>query len=391
MLSLQQEGYIFSFKTARMILVGNGAIEKIPEEVEKLSTKKPLIVTDKGIVTSGIVGKLTEVLEGSGIKVDILDDVEAEPSTEFVSKCVRKVMDKGYDLIIGLGGGSCMDVAKIISVMLTNGGSIYDYIGVEKIPKAGLPTILIPTTSGTGSEVTPNAIVTNKKEQLKQGIVSHYLLPHLAVVDPSLTISLPAKLTAYTGMDALTHSIESYVSANASPLSDIVALESIRLISRSLRNAVNNGGDIKARYDMSLGSLLGGIALSNAGTGGVHALAYPLGGRFGIPHGLANALMLRYVIKFNIPGNPVKFARIAREMGEDVEGLSAEEAAKKAQEAVSKISDDVGIPKRLRDVGIPKEALAKLAESASKVSRLLANNPRQMRVEDIREIYEEAF
>jgi len=382
---------MFTFRTANKILMGNGAIEKIGVEAKSLNATRAFIVTDKGVMRIGLAERVSQILKSGGVQSEIFDQVEPEPSMENVNECVEFTRGKKYDLFVGVGGGSSMDVAKIISILATNSGSVYDYIGIEKIPKPGLPIILVPTTSGTGAEVTPNAIVTNKKIKEKKGIVSHFLLPEVAIVDPSLTLSLPPRITASTGVDALTHSIESYVSLNASPLSDVIALESIKLISHNLKRAVEDGNDIEARYNMALGSLLGGIALTNAGTGGVHALAYPLGGQFGIPHGLSNALMLPFIVEFNITSNLSKFSKIAAVMGENIEGLGREEAAGKAVEAVRAIVTDVGMPKRLREVGIPKQALPKIAESASHVTRLLANNPRKMTIDDIRKIYEEAF
>lgn len=382
---------VFTFRTANKILMGNGAIEKIGVEAKSLNVTRALIVTDEGVMRIGLPEKVKQPLILAGIEVKIFDRLESEPSIENVNECVEFTRGKKYDLFVGVGGGSSMDVAKIASILATNHGSVYDYIGIEKIPKPGLSTILVPTTSGTGAEVTPNAIVTDKKAKVKKGIVSHFLLPDVAIVDPSLTLSLPPKITASTGVDALTHSIESYVSLNASPLSDVIALESIKLISHSLKRAVEDGSDIEARYNMALGSLLGGIALTNAGTGGVHALAYPLGGQFGIPHGLSNALILPYIVEFNITGNLSKFSKIGAIMRENVQGLGREEAAGKAVDAVRAMVIDVGLPKRLREVGIPKHALPEIAESASQVTRLLANNPRKMTIDDIRKIYEAAF
>jgi alcohol dehydrogenase class IV len=288
-----------------------------------------------------------------------------------------------------LGGGSSIDVAKITAAMLVSGGAYQDYMGIEKIPKPGVPMIMIPTTAGTGAEVTPNALVIDKKEKVKKSFVSSYLIPDVAIVDPELTISLPQNVTAATGMDALTHCLESFISLRATPVTELISLEGIRCISGSLREAFSNGGNIEARYAMTLGSLYGGIALTNAGTVAVHALAYPIGGRFGISHGISNAVMLPYVMRFNCLSNLPKFRRIAEAMGEDVSGLNQREAGFKAIDAIFQLAKDVQIPLHLKDLNIPESSIPEMAADAVKWSRLLTNNPRQMTLEEATGIYRE--
>jgi len=380
-----------SFRTAGLILAGLGEAEKIGAEAKRLKATRALIVTDKGIREAGILDKIRKVLEKEGLSIGIFDRVEPDPAIKVAEECLETAKSNTYDLIIGLGGGSPIDIAKVTSVMLTNEGTIYDYFGVGKIPNPGVVTIMLPTTSGTGAEVTPNAILTDTKEKLKKGIVSPYLFPQVAIVDSLLTVSMPPKVTAATGVDALTHAIESYVSVNATSLSDMFAEKAVELIARSLRAAFAKGENLKARQEMSLGSLYAGIANANAGVGAVHALAYPLGGQFNVSHGVANALMLSYVMEFNALGCSVKFARIATLMGEETKSLSILEASDKAVQAVRKLCEDVKIPLNLKKIGVPENAIPGMAKSAIGVTRLLKNNPRNVTIDDIEMMYKAAF
>ncbi|WP_277949813.1 iron-containing alcohol dehydrogenase [Priestia endophytica] len=298
---------------------------------------------------------------------------------------------KEYDLLIGVGGGSVLDATKVLSIMLTNQENVRDLVGIEKVQNAGISTILVPTTSGTGSEVTYNAIFTDVRDKVKKGIVSPYLLPKVAIVDPALTLTVPPSVTAATGMDALVHAVESYTAIRAGELTDGIALQAIKLISRSLRKAVYNGKDVKAREDMAMGSLLAGISLGNAGVGAVHALAYPLGGKFKVPHGVANSLLLPFVMKYNVVADLEKFAEVAKALGENIEGLSLREAANCTVYALTQLAQDIGIPSSLKDVGVTAEDIPNLAEEASKIDRLLNNNPRWLTVKEIEKIYEEAY
>ncbi|MEF2097340.1 iron-containing alcohol dehydrogenase [Bacillus sp. CFBP9009] len=379
------------FRTADTLITGTGSIAQIGEQAKKLNATKVIIVTDKIIRQTGLLSKVTEPLAALGFKVDIIDDVVPEPPFENLEQMVTQMEGKGYDLLVGVGGGSALDITKVLSVMLTNKGNVRDMVGIEKIENPGVPTILVPTTSGTGSEVTYNAIFTDTRDMVKKGIVSPYLLPKVAIVDAELTLTLPPAVTAATGMDALVHAVESYTAIRADELTDGIALQAIKLISRSLRKAVYNGKDLKAREDMAMGSLLAGISLGNAGVGAVHALAYPLGGKFKVPHGVANSLLLPFVMKYNAVADLEKFAEVAVAMGENVEGLSIREAADRAVQALAQLSEDVGIPASLKDVGVTPSDIPALAEEASKVDRLLNNNPRWLTVKEIQKIYEEAY
>ncbi|MHA2961297.1 iron-containing alcohol dehydrogenase [Priestia megaterium] len=379
------------FRTAETLVTGSGSISKIGEEAKKLNATKVIIITDKVIRQTGLLSKVINPLEEAGLATDIIDDVVPEPPFENLEQMITQIEGKGYDLLVGVGGGSALDIAKVLSIMLTNHEDVRNLVGIEKVKNAGVPTILVPTTSGTGSEVTYNAIFTDIRDKVKKGIVSPYLLPKVAIVDPELTLTVPPSVTAATGMDALVHAVESYTAIRAGELTDGIALQAIKLISRSLRKAVYNGKDLKAREDMAMGSLLAGISLGNAGVGAVHALAYPLGGKFKVPHGVANSLLLPFVMKYNAVADLEKFAEVAKAMGENVDGLSLREAADCAVQALAQLSKDVGIPSSLKEVGVTASDISDLAEEASKIDRLLNNNPRWLTVKEIKKIYEEAY
>lgn len=382
---------ITNFLTPGNLIMGTGSIEKIGEETKKLGGKHVLVVTDAIILQTGLLNHVTEPLSKEGITYDVLDSITPEPPFELLEEIIADIQDKNYDVLIGIGGGSVLDATKMLAVMLKNEGDIRSMVGTNLVPNKGLPFILSPTTSGTGSEVTFNAIFTDNKDKVKKGIVSPYLLPDVAIVDPKMTMTMPAGVTAATGMDALVHAVESYTSLNSDELNDGIALHAIKLISRSLRKAVYNGGDLKAREDMSIGSLLAGISLANAKVGAVHALAYPLGGKFKVPHGISNSLLLPYVMRYNVVADLEKFKEVAVAMGENVEGLSLREAADKAVEALTRLSIDIGIPTSIREVGVTADDLEMLANEATKQERLLNNNPRKLTLKDIHQIYKNAY
>lgn len=382
---------ITNFLSPGNLIMGTGSIEKIGEEAKKLGAKHVLVVTDAIILQTGLLENVTTPLEKEGITYGVLDTITPEPPFELLEAIVADIKHKNYDVIIGIGGGSVLDAAKMLAIMLKNEGDIRGMVGTNLIPNKGLPFILSPTTSGTGSEVTFNAIFTDNQDHVKKGIVSPYLLPDVAIVDPKMTMTMPAGVTAATGMDALVHAVESYTSLNSDALNDGIALHAIKLISKSLRKAVYNGGDLKAREDMSMGSLLAGISLANAKVGAVHALAYPLGGKFKVAHGVANSLLLPYVMRYNVVSDLEKFKEIALAMGENVEGLSSREAADKAVDAMARLSVDIGIPTNIKAVGVTEVDLEMLANEAIKQERLLGNNPRKLTLDDIRQIYKNAY
>ncbi len=379
------------FRTTKRIVFGPGAVETIGAEVQLLKGKKVLVVTDPGIIQAGLLDSLTDPLKAAGLPFALFDGVESDPRIEVVEQCAEKSRQEAADLLIGYGGGSSLDIAKVTSVLLTNPGPIDALFGIDLVPNPGLPLILVPTTAGTGSEVTPIAILSDTKEKLKKGIVSPYLFPEVALLDPQLTVGLPPLVTALTGLDALIHAIEAYTSVNAFDLTDHLAFRAMELLYDNIRTAYARGEDLEARSRMLEGSLLAGIAFANAGVTAVHAFAYPLGGEFHLAHGLANSVMLPHVMRFNLLGNLPKFADIGSALGLDTDPLTDKEAALEALEAVEDLMEDLNIPRRLRDLNIPQEAIPTLAEGVMKVTRLLANNPRRIALEDARHIYEEAW
>jgi len=379
------------FRTTKRILFGGGSVEKIGQEAQLLKAKKILIVTDPGIIQSGLLETVEKPLRSAGIPLAIFNGVEPDPRIEVVEKSLELAKRERVDLIIGFGGGSSLDIAKVTSILVTNLGKIDGFFGVDLVPEPGVPMILIPTTAGTGSEVTPIAILSDTREKLKKGVVSSYLFPEVAIVDPKLTMGLPPAVTASTGMDALTHAVEAYISLNATDLTDLLALRAMELIAKNLRMAYAQGENLMVRSNMMEGSLLAGMAFANAGVAAVHAFSYPLGGEFHIPHGLANTLMLPYVMRYNIISCPCKFARMAKAFGEKSEGLSDLDAAETAVKSIERLCDDIQVPRRLRAMGIPESAVPKMAESAMKVTRLLANNPRKIALADAIAIYQSAY
>lgn len=375
------------FRTIPRIVMGPGAINQLADEVRALKAKKVLIVTDPGLIKSGLVDKAQAVLERAGIQYAVFGDVEADPRYEIVADCVEKIRSEGADLIIGFGGGSPIDIAKVSAVMATNEGPISEYFGIDLVPQPGLSTLIIPTTAGTGSEVTPIAILSDHTEKLKKGIVSQYLFPSVALLDPELTLGLPAHVTAATGMDALIHAIESFTSKNATSISDMLASQAMVLIADNIRTAYADGSNLAARSNMLEGSLLAGMAFCNAGVTAVHAFAYPIGAEFHIPHGVANSIMLTPVMEFNKLGSLDRFAEIAEYLGENTDGLSTREAANAAVEAMRTLAADLKIPDHLSEFGIKEKDIPELAAGVMKVTRLLANNPRLLTQQDAEEIY----
>ncbi len=380
-------GKISVFQTAGRIIMGPGSINKLPDEIRRLNCSKVLIITDPGLVKAGIAERVEDLLRAAGVAFGRFDKVEPDPRFEIVDDALAQLEAEGADLILGIGGGSSLDIAKVASVRATNPQPVEALFGIDLVPKPGLKLILIPTTAGTGSEVTPIAILSDHTEKLKKGIVSPYLLPSCALLDPELTIGLPCPVTAATGMDALIHAIEAYTSKNATPFTDLLAVQAMDLIFNNIRLACADGENLEARSKMLEGSLLAGMAFANAGVTAVHAFAYPIGAEFHIPHGIANTIMLLPVMEFNLLGNLKKFADIAEIFGQNTSGISRRKAARLAVEAVEELAADLNLPKSLGSYGVKEEHIPMLAEGVMKVTRLLANNPRTLRVEDARTIY----
>ena len=375
------------FQTTPRILMGAGSLQKIVPEIKKQGCSKVLIVTDPGIVAAGIASQLEEILITGGLVFDLFDKVESDPRIEIAIEAAEVAKSSKADLIIGIGGGSAIDIAKISAILATNEGSLNDYFGIDLIPNPGIKTIIIPTTAGTGSEVTPIVILSDDVEKLKKGVVSPYLFPTLSILDPELTVGLPAKVTAATGMDALIHAIEAFTSKNSYRFTDMLAREAIVLIVENIRTAFANGTDLDARTKLLEGSLLAGMAFANAGVTAVHAFAYPIGAEFHIPHGVANSIMLVPVMEFNMIGNLKKFAQLADLLGEKTDGLNTREKAQAAVNALRILTEDLEIPRHLSEFNVKEEDVPMLAEGVMKVTRLLANNPRAMTVSQAQDIY----
>ena len=381
----------FSVIQPTSIHFGVGMIDQLGQIVRDVRGSKVLLVLDPNLREAGLVDSIIAPLDRDSIAYEIFDHIDPEPGLKLADEGAELAKKTGADCVVGVGGGSAMDVAKAIAILVTNGGKAVDYLGVGKIKKAGLPKIMIPTTAGTGAEVTFTAVFINEETGSKGGMNGDPLYPDAALLDPALTLTLPQNVTAAPGIDALTHALEAYVSTQSHAISDMYAFEAMDLISRNLGMAYANGDNLEARSAMMLGSLLAGKALATAGVGLVHAMAYPLGGMFGIPHGLANAVLLPYVVEYNIIGNPEKFAQIAELMGEDIEGLSQREAANRAVEAVWDLNTDVGIPSSLADLDIPEDKIPEMAEIALTVTRPVENNPRKPTLDDVIRIYETAL
>ncbi|MCX5836557.1 MAG: iron-containing alcohol dehydrogenase [Deltaproteobacteria bacterium] len=382
----------FAFTGAKKIVFGNGTFDTLPDHIRELKASRPLVVLDKNLAGTGFRDRVKELLNKEGFKMTLFDkQVEAEPRLEVADEGAKAALKGKCDIVVGIGGGSAMDIAKAVAVLAANNKKAADYLGLNKVPGPGLPKIMVPTTAGTGSEVTFTSVFVRQNLKKKEGMNSPYLYPELALLDPTLTLSLPPVATASTGVDALCHAIESYTSVNASPMSEMFSLEAIQLISSSLRTCVHDGANLEAREKMLLGSLYAGLGLANAGVGAVHSLSYPLGGKYGVSHGLANTVMLPYVMSFNLPGALEKFTVIAEVMGEITDDLPLREAAYLAVEAVQSLIEDCGIYTTLEDLNIPEEDFPELAKVAMTVTRPLENNPRKVTIEDAIEIYGEAY
>ncbi|MCS6849893.1 MAG: iron-containing alcohol dehydrogenase, partial [Gemmataceae bacterium] len=369
--------------------------------------RRVLVATDPVLERVGVVGPVRESLAGSGLTVELFLEGEPEPSVRTAETCLALARDFRPDVVVGLGGGSNMDLAKITAAVLTHGGSPLDYVGENKVPGPILPLICVPTTAGTGSEVSAAAVFTDIEQQIKVGVLSNYLRPKVAVVDPLLTQSCPPKVTAESGIDALTHAIEAYTAVdNATfplppgettvyqgrhPLGELIAEKAISLIGQFLRRAVRDGSDLEAREGMALAATLAGMAFSNIGVAVVHALEYPVGGATHCSHGAGNGLLLPYVMRFNLPVRRREFATIARLLGDDVAGLDEQTAAERAITAVELLRRDIGIPTRLRELGVKPEQLRPFAEKASGIRRILRVNPRPATVDDLEGILKEAY
>lgn len=381
----------FTVTQPTQIQFGVDSIQNLGQTVLDLGGSTVLLVIDPGLEKAGLVETIKAPLEAQSINYTIYSGIDPEPGLKLADQGCDIARENGCDCVVGVGGGSAMDVAKAIAILLTNGGKAVDYIGLGKIKKKGVPKIMVPTSAGTGAEVTFTAVFINEETGSKAGMNGDPLYPDAAILDPALTISLPPHVTAFTGIDALTHALEAYTSTQAHTISEMYSLEAISLIATALPQAYANGDNLAARADMLMGSLLGGKALATAGVGLVHAMAYPMGGMFSIPHGLANAALLPYVIEYNLIGDMEKFATLAAVLGEETDGLTLRESASLCVDALADLNNDVDIPPTLNDLEIPLDKLPEMAAIALTVTRPVENNPRKPSLEDVIGIYTRAF
>ena len=373
------------------IVFGTGCIQTFVEDYKKLGLKRLFVLTAPPI--RPLIEEAMDTLKASGVSIEVYQDIVAEPTVNDFRGILEKARRFQADSVVGIGGGSVLDVTKLVASLtpatspIDEGSSLFQ---PGFIKGRGLWFACLPTTAGTGSEVSPNAILLDECDHLKKGIVSPFLIADVAYVDPKLTWTVPAKVTADTGMDALTHCIEAYTNKFAHPSVDIYALQGIRLIAANLERAVNDGKDVEAREALAFGSLYGGLCLGPVNTAAVHALSYPLGGEFHIPHGLSNAILLPSVMKFNMPACPERYAEVAIACG-IAAGNTAEETAQRGVEFIYRLAEAVGIPDKLTALGIPQTAVDGMAQAAMQVQRLLKNNPREVTKQDAKDIYNSLY
>ncbi|BCS96639.1 alcohol dehydrogenase [Desulfoluna limicola] len=382
---------VYGFYIPTVTLMGIGSHKQLGEQIKTLGAKKPFLVTDKGITGAGLTQQIVDLIkEETGTDTIVYDETVPNPTDKNVEKGLAVYKENGCDMIITLGGGSPHDCGKGIGIVATNGGTIHDYEGVDQSTKPMPPFIAINTTAGTASEMTRFCIITDTSRKVKMAIVDWRVTPTIAINDPLLMVGMPSFLTAATGMDALTHAVEAYVSTIATPVTDACALKAIELVSDYLRKVVANGEDIEARDKMAYAEYLAGMAFNNASLGHVHAMAHQLGGFYDLPHGVCNAILLPHVSRFNLIAKLDRFVDIAVAMGENVDGLSTRDAAEKALTAIQTLSRDVGIPANLTELGVKEEDLPIMAGNAQK-DACGATNPRRPSLEDVIAIYKSAL
>ncbi|GIW84526.1 MAG: alcohol dehydrogenase [Gemmataceae bacterium] len=401
----------WTFASAGTVFFGRGVVgERFAEAMGRLGARRGLLVTDAGVIRAGLAETVQQAARAAGISLAVFDQVTPEPPVEVVRSCASMGREWQPEVVVGLGGGSALDTAKLTALLLAHGGDPLDYTGDSRVPGPIRPVIAIPTTAGTGSEVSAAAVFTDTSRQIKVSCLSPYLRPAVALVDPLLTVSCPAKVTADSGIDALTHAIEAYCAVDndsfplppgevsvyqgKNPMADLFAAEAIRLIGRYLMTAVAHGEDLQAREGMALAATLAGLAFSNAGVALVHAMEYPVGGAVHISHGAGNGLLLPYVLRYNLPVRLREIAQIGAWLSGIPlsESLPLAEAAEQAIESIAQLRARIGIPLRLRDVGVQADMLPSFAEKAFAITRLLRVNPRRpTSAEEILAIYQAAY
>ncbi|MBD8007204.1 iron-containing alcohol dehydrogenase [Bacillus norwichensis] len=380
----------FKFNVPTSIEFGNGKVKLVGEFAKKLGGQKVLIVTDKGLANTGILDKVIDPLKEKNIDFLVYDEVKPNPRDVDCQKAYEQVKEEGIDVLIGLGGGSSMDTAKAIGTLLTHGGTLSERYGTDKLERDITPLICIPTTAGTGSEVTSYSVITDTNIKDKMLLFDLRLSPKVALVDPELTLSLPKSITAATGMDALTHAIEAYVCNVSEPISDSLALHAIELIAEHLVNAVENGKDLEARQNMIVASLIAGLSFANTNLGSVHAMAEPLGGLYDTPHGVANAIFLPFVFKFNISSNPKKFANVAKKLGVSSEGKTDDQIALEGAKLLEELANKINIPK-FSDLDYVDTKDFDFLAGAAEENICTTVNPRKITKEDYIELFTAAY
>lgn len=375
----------FSYELPTKIEFGVGVSERVAERVAGCGGSRILLVVDPGVLDAGVADKIVDTLENASMPYVLFSDIEPEPEARSIVDGVELARSEGCDAVVGVGGGSALDSAKAIAVMLENEGHIRDYAGQDLVPNPGVPIIALPTTAGTGSEVTIWAVISEKDEKVKYGVGSPYMTATIAMCDPELTLTLPPHITASTGIDALAHALESYVNKTTQPISEALSIRAMELVARSLRTAVVAGENLQARSDMLLASLSAALAFNPTRLGLAHALVMPIGANYKIPHSVGVAILLPEVMRYNLIGNLVKFVTIARIFGENTEGLSLRDAAELSVKAIRQLSEDVGIPEGLASYGVEEERLYDLAEAGIATGNVPVN-PRKPTVDDLVEI-----
>ena len=378
----------FDFRLPTRLIHGPGSISQLPELVDP--NERQLIVADRGLVDAGVVDKVSTVLDAAGIQYCVFDGVGGNPLARHAHAGARLYAREKCGGLLAVGGGSPMDIAKMIGILATNGGRIEKYLGAGKVRADLPPLICVPTTYGTGSEVTQFSVLTNPKTNNKDPIISWKIMPPVGVLDADLSVALPVSIGGPTGMDALTHSIESYTNLLATPITEGIALSAIELIGANLRTACSNDYETAATQDMLIASALAGVAFAQTRLGNVHAMSHPVGAQFGVHHGLANAILLPYVMEYNVTARPEKLAAVAQALGADVDGLPDIEAAHVAVDQVRQLNRDLGIPPRLRDVGVRVSGIPKLS-TAAMTSGNIAVNPRKTTMKDIEQLFKSAI
>ena len=381
----------FTFETVPRIECRPGAIQGLAPTLEALQCDRILVITDAGILKSGLLEKPRQDLSSKFDALLVYSKVEADPPEQNILAAVEFARENEINGVVGIGGGSSLDTAKLVSLLARSPQNLDDIFGIGKARGPRWPLVLLPTTAGTGSEVTPISIVTTQSQE-KKGVVSPFLLPDVALLDAELTLTLPPMVTATTGIDAMVHAIEAFTSRHLkNPISDGLAMQALRLLHVNLRKVIQNGNDLAARQAMLEGSLLAGMAFANAPVAAVHALAYPLGARFHLAHGLCNALMLPHVLAFNLEANPALYAPLTEAISLVKPGQSPADLSLTFVTEMKNLGADVGLPLRLRDVKVPETALAEMAADAVKIERLLRNNPREVTYEDALTLYRQAW